>query len=309
MNFHMQVTPKALTWLGSAFEKKTKISPFTNCVEPGFEEADKAVLVEQGILDEQSAFTPVAYAMLKTLAEADCYAGFRVTGTFGVIDKVVYFSGDNKVYLDNAGDTFTLSESTDVDVMAGLLNEITGISHLVNATLNVQLDCASARVLTALVDLTRQGALVHCSETGHMPAGFTTEAIEKACGLTGTRWLGAYLKGLRLPNSVLDISAVEQSLKALEEAGLVGRNPAGCFLTRDAYDFAVNFLIIEHAIHTRVGKLEGEEIRFGEALFLQAGLHDTLMLDSDGKSIEFSSISTSAMVEYLQHMLIQKPDM
>lgn len=307
MSVFMKITPKALTWIGSAFETKTKLSPLANINEPGFEESDKAVLLEQGIINDQSALLPEAYALLKTLAEAECYAGFRVTGTFGVIDKVVYFSGDHRVFLDNAGDTFTLSDTIDRDSMTGLLNEITGISHLVNSSLNVQLDCASARVFAALIDLTRQGALVHCSETGHMPAGFTTEAIEKACRLTGTRWLGAYLRGLRLPDSALNMEAVEQSLKALEEAGLAGKNPAGYFLLRDAYEFAANFLIVEHAIHTRVGKLDGGEIRFGEALFLQAGLHDTLMLDSDGKVIEFSTISTSAMIEYLQHMMVQKP--
>lgn len=305
----MQITPKALTWMGSAFEKKTRISPLATIVELGFAEADKAILKEQGVIDESSAFTPEAYVLLNTLAEAESYAGFRVTGTFGVIDKVAYFSGEQKAYLDNAGHTITLSAQTDLAAMTGVLNEITGISHLVNSSLNVQLDCASARVLAALIDLTRQAALIHCSETGFMPEGFSADAIEKACSFSGTRWLGAYLKGLRLPDSNVDHYGVERSLKALEDAGVLSQNPAGYVLVRDAYELAANFLIIEHAIHARVGKLEGDDIRFGEALFLQAGLHDILMIDSDGTSIEFSSISTSAMVEYLQHMMVQKPAM
>lgn len=308
MSFHMQLTPEALTWMGSAFEKKTMISPFATIAAPGFTEEDKGALRAQGILDGQDALTAEAYALLNALAGAESYAGFRVTGTFGAIDKVAYFSGDRVVYFDNAGGLFTLSEHTDLTGMAGVLNEITGISHLVNSSLNVQLDVASAIVLAALIDLTRQGALVHCSETGFMPADFSAETIEKACTLSGTRWLGAYLKGLRLTAVPLDSSAVARSLEALEEAGLVSSNEAGVALVRDAYEFAANFLIIEHAVHTRVGKLDGDTIRFGEALFLQAGLHDTLMIDSAGSSVDFSTISTSAMVEYLQHMMSRKPE-
>lgn len=307
MSIRFQLKPEAVTWIGSAFEKKTKLSPLYSIQKPGFQEEDKKDLLVQEVITNDGALSPKAYEYFSGLAEADRFAGFRVKGAFGRLDKVAYFKGDRVYWVDNAGDSFVFSDMEDRGTMLTILNEISGISHLVNSSLDIELDPTAALIFASLADLTRQSALLACAEKGEIPEGFSLEEIIEGCKLGGGRWLGSYLRNMRLPGASVHAANVEKALEVMTEAGYVGKNEKGFCLLREAYAMAANLLVIEHVFHLRIGKLAGEEIQSGEAVILQAGLHDNLMIDSDGKKIGFTSISTSAMHEYLLQMMAQAP--
>ncbi|UWG98637.1 hypothetical protein LPY66_07570 [Dehalobacter sp. DCM] len=305
LRFHLK--PEAVTWLGSAFDEKSIISPLYSVQAPGFAEQDKQGLMDQGIIDTAGALTPTAYEFFNGLAGAQSFAGFRVAGPFGKIDKVAYFNGDRVYWVDNAGETLIVSDIKDTETILTILNEITGISHLVNASLDIELDPAAAQVFTALTDLTRQAALVACAGKGMIPEGFSLDEILSALNYEETRWFGSYLRRLRPDGVSVNPEIAAIALQALIDAGYISKNETGYSLVREAYAMAVNMLIIENVFHLRIGKVDNNEIQSGEALFLQAGLHDALMIDSDGKKIGFTSVSTNAMIEYLISMMTTPP--
>lgn len=305
----MVLSPAAITWLGSAFGDKTKISPFTTIQEKGFTEDEKAGLVEQGVIDGESAFSPESYAIFEILAGADAFAGFRLSGAFGNVNKTAYFKGDKTVTIDSAGQELVVSTKTDVDSMVGILNEITGISRLVNSEVNVKMDAKSALAFAALIDVTRKNALSQYAGLGDMPVGYTADKILAMFDhVEGVRWLTAYIKTLRLPYAALSVDELDQALAGLLEAGLAEKGDYGYRLLGEAYDLATNFLIIENVLHVRCGQETDGKIVTGEALFLQAGLHDVLMLDVDAATVEFNTVSTYTMMEYLQSMMLKAPD-
>lgn len=306
MTIRFQLIPEAVTWIGSAFENKTAVSPLATLNVPGFSEGDKKELQEQEIIDTAGALTPKAYEFFNSLAEVDKFAGFRVSGAFGKIDKVAYFRKNKVFWVDNAGGSYIFSDSQDTITMLTILNEITGISHLVNSALDVELDPTAALVFASLLDLTRQAALIGCAEKGSIPEGFAIGDIQEGCKMTGGRWVGSYLRNLRLSGASLNEMNIETALAAMIETGIVAKTESGYTLIHEAYALAVNLLVIENAFHLRVGKLEGE-IQSGEAVVLQAGLHDILMIDSDGGKIGFTSISTNALHEYLIQMVTEAP--
>jgi hypothetical protein len=310
MTIRYQLKPEAVTWLGSAFEQKTIVSPLSSLQVAGFQEEDKKSLLEQEIIDAAGALIPKAYEFFNELAGVESFAGFRVSGAFGKIDKIAYFKGKRVFWVDNAGGTYIFSEAKDSIDLLKILNEISGISHLVNASLDIELDSTAALIFASLADLTRQAALMTYAEKGAIPEGFSVEAILEGCKLAGGRWLGSYLRNLRLPGSAVNLQNSAAALEAMIEAGIAARNDKGGYtLLREAYAMAVNLLIIEHAFHLRIGKMSGGEILSGEALILQAGLHDVLMIDSDGQKIGFTSISTNAMHEYLLQMVTEAPQL
>lgn len=299
----------AITWIGSAFSEKTKISPFTTIQAPGFKETDKPGLVEQGVIDQAGAFAPESYAVFEVLAGAEAYAGFRLTGAFGNVDKTSYFKGDKAVTIDSAGQGLVISTKTDVDSMVGILNEITGISRLVNSEVNVKMDATSALVFAALIDITRKNALGQYAGLGDMPVGYAADKIMDMLNKAeGSRWLSTYIRNLRLPKAVLNENELDVAMAALLEANLVEKGDYGYRLLGEAYDMASNFLIIENVLHVRCGQETNGHIVTGEAIFLQAGLHDVLMLDLDTETVEFNTVSTYTMMEYLQSMMVKAPD-
>jgi hypothetical protein len=309
MGERMLLTPAAITWLGSAFTEKTKISPFTTIQVSGFSETDKIKLIEEGIIDKEGAFTPASYAVFESLAVAKAYASFRLSGPFGNVDKTAYFNEKNIVTVDNAGEGLVVSTSVDIDSMAGIINEITGISRLVNAKLNIKLGVKAALAFAALVDITRKRALGQYAGYDSMPIGYTSDQILDFIQQADSgRWLTSYIKSLPLPEVSLGASEFEVAMNGLIEGGFVEKGEYGYRLLGEAYDLAVNFLVIENSVHIRCGQELDGKLVTGEAMFLQAGLHDVLMLDIDSETIEFNTVSTYTMVEYLQSLMINPPD-
>lgn len=309
MTERMLLSPEAITWIGSAFSEKTKISPFTTIQAPGFGETGKSDLIEQGIIDRESAFTPESYAVFEVLAGAEAFAGFRLSGAFGNINKTSYFKGNNAVTIDSAGQGLVISTKTDVDSMIGILNEITGISRLVNSEVNIKMDIKSALAFAALIDVTRKHALSQYAGLRDMPVGCSAdEILNMVDQAEGNRWLTAYLKNLRLPHAALNESELDMAMAGLLEANLLEKGDYGYRLLGEAYDLAANFLIIENVLHVRCGQETNSQIVTGEAMFLQAGLHDVLMLDVDAETVELNTLSTYTMVEYIQSMMLKAPN-
>jgi hypothetical protein len=69
MNIRFKIKPEAVTWLGSAFENKSRISPLDSVRVPGFQEEDKKSLIDQGIIDETGALTRRHTSFFKRLAK------------------------------------------------------------------------------------------------------------------------------------------------------------------------------------------------------------------------------------------------
>ena len=309
MAVRMLLSPEAITWLGSAFSDKSKVSPFNAIQVPGFSEADKASLIEQGVIDDHSALTPDSYAIFNILANAKSYAGFRLSGAFGNVEKTSYFLDGQQVTVDNAGAGLVISGPADVDTMAGVINEVTGISRLVNAQVSVKMGAKSALAFTALLDLTRQSALGHYAGLAQLPTGFTAEQIATmARESSDQHWLTAYLKTLRLPELSLQTDEMAAAMAGILEANLAEQGEYGYRLIGEAYDLAVNFLVIEHVLHVRCGQEKDDGVVTGEGLFLQAGLHDLLMMDVDKETVEFNTVSTYTMMDYLQNMISKAPN-
>ncbi|WP_418791264.1 hypothetical protein [Phosphitispora sp. TUW77] len=142
-----------------------------------------------------------------------------------------------------------------------------------------------------------------------MPVGYVGEEIllmfNKA---EGSRWLTSYIKSFRLPNVILNAEELESAMTALIDACLVEKGEYGYRLIGEAYDLASNLLIFENVAHVRCGQQIKGQIVTGEALFLQAGIHDVLMLDVDAETVEFNTVSTQTMIEYLQSIMLKAPD-
>lgn len=310
MNFSVRLTPAAVTWLGSAFENKTKISPLQTIQIPGFAESDKASLRDQGILDGQDAFMPDAYVVFNELAEARRFGGFRVSGGFGLIDKMVYFGDHFPVTVDNAGDQLVITANQSPEGLKDILNDIAGSSRLMTAGLDVNMGEKAARVFSSLLDLTRQRALGYYAGLNELKTSFTrAEILHFATSETDERWVTGCLNFLPMEDRTLTSDELEASLKALQESSCVVLHGDEVALAGDASVLATNLLIIEQKVHCKIGELKGDQLFRSEALFLQAGLLDVLMLDSGAEGIGFTTVSPLQMIDYLTAIMTQSPEL
>jgi hypothetical protein len=79
-------------------------------------------------------------------------------------------------------------------------------------------------------------------------------------------------------------------------------------VVRDSAELVAHFLFIENILHFKAGS-ENEEgkIFTAECMFLQAGVHDVIMVDAALDKIEISALSSYAMIEYIKRMLTNPP--
>lgn len=310
MNFSARLTPAAMTWLGSAFEEKTKISPLETVQVPGFSEADKAALRVQGVLDEKDAFLPDAYTVFNELAEPAGFGGFRIAGGFGLIDKMVYFGKHFPIAVDNAGDALVITANQSPEGLREIMSDIIGSSRLMTSGLEVSMGEKAARIFGALLDLSRRSAMGYYAGISPLRVGFTREEIlQFATEETDPRWITGALSRMPMEDRTLSTEELEESLKALEGALCVVYQENMVELTGEASVLAANLLVIEQQIDCRIGALRDGQLFRSDAVFLQAGLMDILMIDSGSEGFSFSSVSPQQVMEYLTAIMTQHPEL
>lgn len=310
MNFSARLTPAAITWLGSAFETKAGISPLTTIQVPGFSESEKSQLREQGILDDKDAFTPDAYTVFSELSEPVGFGGFRIAGGFGLIDKMVYFGKHFPVAVDNAGDALVITANQDPAGLRDVMNDILGSSRLMTSGLEISMGEKAARVFGALLDLGRRSAMGYYAGISPLKVTFSREEIlQFATEQTDPRWITGTLSRMPMEDRSLSTYELDEALNALEGALCVLLQGDEVELTGDASVLASNLLIIEQQIDCRVGAIRDGKLFRSEAIFLQAGLMDILMIDSGSEGFSFSSVSPQQVIEYLTAIMTQRPEL
>jgi hypothetical protein len=305
----MNLTPAALNWLGSAFGKKTKVSPFANTPNETLTQAGLDDLRKQGVVTAENAMTTEAYALLDILAGATRFASVHLSGGSGQVNRVTYWSGDKIASLDNTGSSLIVSDGNDMTGIEAMFREMTGSNRLVNSTFTGNFDHRSALIFTALLDLSRQAAIRLYVDGTPVPKGFSAAQVSSFAGsANNTRWVTSYLKTLKIPGLTVSKEQAETGLKSLADAGIVRADGGGLYtLAYESAVLAARFLFIENTIHFTAGSENGIKVNIAECLFIQAGIHDAIMIDVSSKGIGITSLSSLAMIDAIKRMMTTPP--
>jgi hypothetical protein len=310
MNNTISLTPAALNWLGSAFEKKTMVSPLSTAPQEDFTQAGLDSLVKQGVVTAEKTLTTDAYALLDILAGAKKFASVQLSGGSGKVNRVTYWNGGKSVSFDNNGGTFILTPGNNVEGLGTVFQEICGSNRLISSKFSTTFDHRSALVFAGLFDLSRRAAIRLYADGADVPEGFSAAEVGQFVSSTNNaRWLTSHIKTLNVKGLSISTEQAAASLKGLAEAAVIGAARSGLYtLAYDSAQLAANFLFIENVIHFRSGSENGDgKLASAECMFLQAGIHDVIMVDLAADKIELSAVSSFAMIEDIKTMLTVPP--
>lgn len=310
MNNNINLTPAALSWIASGFEKKTVISPYANTPKLELTQEGLDDLIKQGIIDTNKQINAEAYSLLEILAQANKFASIKLTGDSGQLHRVTYWKEDKPVSFDNNGESFVISPGNDITALEIILSEIIGSNRLVSSSFSASFDHKTALVFAAILDLSRIASIRLYADDIEVPTSFSPEDIstfiQKA---ESTKWLTSHLKSLNIPGLAASIQDVLSCLKSLIENDIVAESNPGLYsVIRASAELAANFLFIENTLHFRAGSTGNDgHVSTSECVFLQAGLHDLIMLDVSAENIEISALSSYAVLEAIKHMMTTSP--
>ena len=305
----MNLTPAALNWLGLAFEKKTKVSPLSNAQGDGLTPAGLKELTEQGIITADQMITTEAYALLDILAKATKYASVRLAGSSGQVNRITYWDGDKSVSLDNKGTSFTVTPGNDAAALEVIFNELTGANHITSSDFSGTFDFRSALVFSGLFDLSRRASLRLYADSTAVPDGFSAAEIGKfIAGADNSRWLTSHIKTLNISGLKVSPAETEASLKALAQVKVIAVAPGNLYaLAYASAELAARFLVTDNVIHFRCGVEKNGKVEAAECMFLQAGIHDVVMVDIAADKMDISALSSFAMVDNIKRMMTTPP--
>ena len=306
-------SPAALGWLGSAFEEKSRVSPLGR-LDPGdFVEADKADLVEAGVIDEEGQITPAWYVPLNRLAGTDAFSRVRLSSGPIRAERVAYFEGAGRdaVSLTVTPEGLRIDHGASIDSFLLEVAALTGESSVVNSEFEVELGYEDALVLSAFIDLHRLAVLRSCAdEEDYTFPALSADAIIARAQATGSRpqALTGIIRSLKgRPEDPSPEQAVS-CLDSLVQRDVLSQDDGGYLASDDLKRLAGNLLIFQGMIHLDAGRTDDEgRLEMLETLFIQAGLHDILRVDPGGGSVTMESVSSAVLLGYVRTMLTTPP--
>ncbi len=314
MNLTGTFSPQALGWLGEAFEDCSTVSPFSRLTADGFTEEEKNDLLEVGVVDNEDNITSAWSVALTCLARPHSFVRLRFQTDILGSERVMYF-GDEE--LDSISLTFTQDEKIRVEYLPdneGFLAEIaqhTGNSTLLNSNFDCRIGFHEALLLLAAVDLNRL-QILRCIADEVQPSfvTFTEDALYNAAFIDGEQpvRLTKILRAIRNRPEDLPREELGECLQSLCDRELFVTAEEGYELGDAGKRLAGNFLIIDQVVQIDCGSAGDEDdLSFAQALFLQAGLHDILMIDPGGGSVALETVSAAVLGDYLQTWVTEAP--
>ena len=233
------------------------------------------------------------------------------SGSSGQVNRITYWNGDKSVSLDNKGAFFTVTPGNDAAALEVIFNELTGANHITSSDFSGTFDFRSALVFAGLFDLSRKASMRLYTDSTAVPDGFSAAEIGKLItGADNSRWLTSHIKTLNIPGFKVSPAETETSLKSLAVAKVVAATPGNLYaLANESAELAARFLVTDNVIHFRCGVEKNGKVEAAECMFLQAGIHDVIMLDVAADKMDITALSSFAMVDNIKTMMTTPPAM
>ena len=159
----MKLTQKEIAYLAELLPNKSKLSIFSN-IKVATDGTEQKTLTEKGILKNGKIMEP-ANGVLSVVAETGKCTRLVLKDSGFLLEKYTYSGKNSKgkelivlVENDNGDMVFSILENSQNLIMA--LSELTGMSFVKSADVEILLSPKELMVLLAAVDLYRQNALL-----------------------------------------------------------------------------------------------------------------------------------------------------
>ena len=307
-------SPRALGWLGGAFEDVSVVSPFSRFTDEAFTPEDKDRLVRVGVIDDEDQLSPDWLAALQSLADAQAFARMRLQSNNSMnAESIVYFGTQEheRVSISFVGEGMRVDYPPSTSDFLAEIVQYTGSSTMVNCDLECRLDYYEALLFVAAVDLNRLHQL-RClaDEIERSYMTLDGEDLIEAAFSEGDRPQRITRILRAIPDRPGDIAPAEarEYLSSLCSTGLLQELDDGYQLSEVGRNLATSFAIVDQVMQIDCGWFtEDEEFSLAEAVFLQGGIHDILMVDPGAGQITLETFSGAMLEEYLDTLMSQVP--
>jgi hypothetical protein len=181
-----------------------------------------------------------------------------------------------------------------------------GSSRLRAVSFSIDLDPRTVLVLCAALDVQRRRTLADlASGLDSGPVPFDARILQDAIRRTppGGQALVSVVRRVA-GELATDPATIDWALNLLVQVGHVGGGARGLVLVGEALALARRFLVVGGLLRVRVAhETRTREMHTASLCFVQAGVHDCVMLEAGAGSMTFITLSAAAAVDVVTRLL------
>jgi hypothetical protein len=278
---------------------------------PEINEAAWEKLKSADLCEDTGRLKTEASATIDKLLKPSRMVRLRLMTGPSALEHLIYFCGPQAeaVGFTSTGEKLLVRDPAPLEQILRGFFEYWGYSNLVSSGLNLKLEPKVAIVFAALADLHRRQSLADRAAMQpvrnllYSPAQIR-EGIEKTPG--DGQWLVAAVRSLTGHNDSLAEDEIQENLEKLLQIKVAMKKDGSYALDEDGLSFANNFLLAAQVLRLDVCTQDpaGTVTRSG-MVCMQAGLHDNLYLDQEGKMVVLEAISSKRVVDMIETFLAE----
>lgn len=292
--------------LNTLIKERNALSPLNRFSEKAYSAEDIGILSRMGMVDEEGTLLESIRPSIRILSEP--YAVVRLTFTGGVGSYEHHVTYDrtlkNHVAFTVTPDSYSIDDETSPYSIVQLLQDFVGRSHLKSISLSYKFSRTEALVVASLLDMERRTKLrAFIDELPASRNAYHASMIWRIINSTNTsiQWFVSVMNEVIGAHITLSLQQVHNAIEQLMRQGILEQKGMQYQLTGDFARLSDRMIIIDNVLSIQVLRQDDQDNTICAGFTcIQAGVHDLLLLDSDGNDIVMETISSAKLLDYLE---------
>jgi hypothetical protein len=292
--------------LNTVIKDKNNISPLSRYMTKAYSEEDIDILNRMGMVNSEGDLLETIQPTIHILSEPYAVVKLTFTGGVGTYEHHVNYDRTfkNPVSFTVTPDNFSIDDETNPHSIVHLLQDFVGKSNLKSISFSQKFNTPEALVIASILDMERRSNLrAFIDEIPINRNSYNAGMIWRIINSTSSsiQWFVSIINEVIGEHMTLSLQQVQNAIEQLKIKGVIEQRATQFQLSGELAHLSDRMIIIDNVLSVQAARLDeqNETVSAGFTC-IQAGVHDLLLLDYNGKDIIFETITSAKLLDYLE---------
>lgn len=291
--------------LNTLIKEKNNLSPLSRYTTKAYSEDDIGILNRMGMVSSEGILLESIKSTINILSEPYAVVKLTFSGGVGTYEHHVNYdkSLKNHVSFTVTPTNFSIDDETNPHSIINLLQDFVGKSNLKSINFSYRFTKTEAFVVASLMDMERRGSLrAFIDELPINHNSYQASMIWRIINSTsgGMQWFVSMMNEVIGEHIPLTLQQIHSAIEQLVSKGIIEQKGTQYQLVGEISHLSDRMIIIDNVLSMQVSRQDEQSNTISAGFTcIQAGVHDLLLLDYDGKDIVFETVTSAKLLDYL----------
>ncbi|MDF2537643.1 MAG: hypothetical protein K0S76_664 [Herbinix sp.] len=295
--------------LNTVIKERNDLSVLNRYGERDFTKESLDALSRIGMLDMEGNLLNEMKPTIQLLSNPYAVMKVMFTGGVGTYEHNINYdpSFHHHVSFTVTPGSFSIDDETNPMSIVKVLEDFVGKSNLKSINLSSKFDTTQALVIAAVVDMERRLSLrAFVDELPMIHNSYSTNMIWRIINSTSSsiQWFVSIVNEVIGEHVALSLWQVQEAVEQLTEKGVLLQNNRQYKLAGDIASLPGRMIIVDNVLSVQIAKKNATDAVVSSGFTcVQAGVHDLLLIDYNGKEMVFETITSVRLLNYMERFL------